>query len=246
MIFLPFLIFLCLSTQSWVQDRQADDNNGNCESPYPNAYIGSEDLWTPDSCVDKDPADNTDICYVDMSRSPKSNHVIEGAVIYDDKAGVREGDAHCHGFAWGDDQYSDSHRYRGNNLFFVSMYDHLRARGYVREVPGAPMCGCIEQMPTVTRSDCTEVEIREVFNFVYEPNALTFRATITDARVEFNACQGLNGNNNNLQAYYEKLVADGEVDPDRSTTKIDKFLVGEDNCAPAITDLLKEYRIKSL
>merc|ERR1711862_531038 len=47
-------------------------------------------------------------------------------------------------------------RYRANNLFYVSMSDHLHDRGYVRSVQGSPMCGCVEHMPIVSRSDCTE------------------------------------------------------------------------------------------
>lgn len=220
----------------WVQDRQANDDNGNCNTPYP---VGNgRDLWTPDDCIDKDPADNTDICYVDMSRSPKSNHVVEGAVIYDDQDTVREGDAHCHGFAWADDVNSDSHRFRGNNLFFVSMYDHLRQRGYVRNVPGAPMCGCVEQMPTVTRSDCTEVEVTENFTLTYKADTNTLEGGVTSVNVAFNACQGINGNNNNLLAHYEKLVDDGEVTP-RSTRTIEEIIVGDNNCAPAINNFLE-------
>jgi hypothetical protein len=231
----------------WAQDRQADDNNGNCEQPYPNANIRSDELWTPDNCIDKDPADNTDICYVDMSRSPKSNHVVEGGVIFDDKDGVREGDTHCHGLAWADDSLSSSHRYRGNNLFFVSMYDHMRQRGYVRNIPGAPMCGCIEQMPTVTRSDCTEMDITEDFSFTYDANASTFNAAVIKAKIQFNACQGLNGNNNNLQAYYERLVSEGEIDPNRNAEKIEDYLVGDNNCSPAVADFLdKKFGIERL
>jgi hypothetical protein len=126
-LLIPFLL-------SWVQDRQAD-NDGNCAKNYPLAR--GSGLWTPDNCIDKDPADNTDICYVDMARSPKSNHVEAGGAIYSDtEAGTYEGDAHCHGFAWADEPVSTSNRFKGNNLFYVSMYDHLRVRGYVQEVPG--------------------------------------------------------------------------------------------------------------
>merc|ERR1711862_335283 len=50
--------------------------------------------------------------------------------------------------------------YKGNLLFYVSMYDHMTQRGYVRNIPGAPMCACAENMPVVTRSDCTEIEAR--------------------------------------------------------------------------------------
>merc|ERR1711924_541962 len=50
-----------------------------------------------------------------------------------------------------------------NNLFFVSMYDHLYQRGYVDSVTDDPqiagsqaMCGCVEDMNPVARADCTE------------------------------------------------------------------------------------------
>ena len=41
----------------WVADRQARDNNGNCKTPYDT------------KCVDKNPGDNTDLCYVDSNDS---------------------------------------------------------------------------------------------------------------------------------------------------------------------------------
>lgn len=98
----------------WIQDRQAKDDNGNCDTPYDT------------NCLDSDPADNTDICYVDMGRDVRSNYVPTGYAIF---AKENEGDTHCHGFAWGEDKTAHDHRYRGNNLFYVSMYDHLYTRG---------------------------------------------------------------------------------------------------------------------
>lgn len=71
----------------WVQDRQANDNNGNCNTPY------------DDNCVDKDPADNTEICAVDMKRSSNSTKVDDGLMVF---RGDDEGDTHCHGIAWGE------------------------------------------------------------------------------------------------------------------------------------------------
>jgi hypothetical protein len=53
--------------------------------------------------------------------------------------------------------------YKGNNIFYVSMYDHMYKRGYVRNVPGAPMCGCAEQMPVVSRADCTQMDVVQQF-----------------------------------------------------------------------------------
>ena len=124
--------FCCFS-----QDRQAGDNNGNCATPYER------------NCYDKDPADNTNICYVDHARSAKSSRVGAGFSIFGDLATNKEnieGPVHCHGFAWGDDPLSADHVYKGNLLFYVSMYDHLTQRGYARNIPGSPMCACAENV----------------------------------------------------------------------------------------------------
>jgi hypothetical protein len=119
----------------WTQDRQANDDNGNCEEPY--------DV----NCVDADPADNTDICLVDMERAPQSGRVEAGFAIFPEDS---EGDTHCHGFAWSEDEEDPSNQFKGNVLFFVSMFDHLYQRGYVKNVPGAPMCACVEQVSTIS------------------------------------------------------------------------------------------------
>jgi hypothetical protein len=36
-------------------------------------------------------------------------------------------------------------------------------RGYVKNIPGAPMCACAEQMPTVSRADCTQIDFESKF-----------------------------------------------------------------------------------
>jgi len=171
----------------WVQDRQANDNNGNCED---------------DDCKDADPADNTDICWVDLESSPGSNHVENGFALFE---GDSEGDAHCHGFAWSNEEDTDttSYRYRGNVLFYVSMYDHLSQRGYVREVPGAPMCACLEQMPAVSESDCTEMDITETYTFSIDGGG-NAAAKITSVDIEYNACT-----NNELRDRFDELTEEG-------------------------------------
>uniref|UniRef100_A0A7S4N328 Uncharacterized protein n=1 Tax=Odontella aurita TaxID=265563 RepID=A0A7S4N328_9STRA len=121
----------------WVQDRQADDNNGNCNTPYES------------QCIDKDPGDNTNFCYTDHSRSSAANHVDGGFSVFGNIQNGQEnieGAVHCHGFAWGEDASDISGVYKGNNLFFVSMYDHMHQRGYVRNAPGSAMCGCAENV----------------------------------------------------------------------------------------------------
>jgi hypothetical protein len=82
-----------------------------------------------------------------------------------------EGPVHCHGFAWANDPYDFTSRYKGNNLFFVSMYDHMNQRGYVRAVPGAPMCGCTEQVRT------SDLEIYLIF---YKRGTSFLKTTLSD------------------------------------------------------------------
>jgi len=206
----------------WIQDRQANDNNGNCDTPY------------DQNCVDKDPMDNTDICYVDMTRDNSSSNVPAGFAIFEDES---EGDTHCHGFAWDSDNSAVDALYKGNNLFYVSMYDHLYSRGYVRTVPGAPMCACVEQMPVVSRSDCTEMSIEESFSVTYSANSKSFEASLDNVSIEYASCEGANGNNNDLEAYFERLVNEGRRDPSELEC-LQEILVGEDNCEDAISDLL--------
>jgi hypothetical protein len=81
------------------------------------------------------------------------------------------------------------------------MYDHFVQRGYVTNVPGAPMCGCVEKMPVVDRSDCTELAVTENdVSFTYANG--DFSAEIGSVTIAFNSCQGINDTNNDLEAYY--------------------------------------------
>jgi len=114
----------------WPKDRQANDNNGNCATPY------------DQKCVDKDSAGNTDLCFVDLERGNASTGDDSTDILVspgDNNQG--EGAIHCHGLAWSNDVNDHTARYKSNNLFFVSMYDHMYQRGYVKNIPGAPMCG---------------------------------------------------------------------------------------------------------
>lgn len=107
----------------YVKDRQADDGNGNCDN-------GADNDQYDTLCVDKDPGDNTDLCLVDYSRAPSSNGIAsDGFALFplDNQEG--EGTIHCHGFAWSNDDHHMYSRYKGNNLFYISMYDHMYKRG---------------------------------------------------------------------------------------------------------------------
>jgi len=184
----------------WPKDRQANDNNGNCAR---NTYS--------ENCVDKDPADNTNLCSTDLAKgSFASGFDSDGIVEFPGDGNDGEGAIHCHGFAWGNDEYDPITRYKANNLFFVSMYDHMHQRGYVENIPGAPMCGCVEKMPMATRSDCTQIDVTEDFSVVFDGSSISMRMDKVD--VNFNACQGKNNRNNDLYAYHWKLYEEGKVD----------------------------------
>lgn len=208
----------------WVSDRQANDNNGNCATPY------------DERCVDADPGDNTDLCAVDMSRStPDSTHVDGGfAVFHEDEAGP----VHCHGLAWGSDENEADFRYKANNLFYVSMSDHMHDRGYVRNVQGAPMCGCVEHMPIVKRSDCTEITASEFYEFSFPPvdSAQLMNVTISYVDIDYNACNGKQ--NNDLQSFVERLVDEGRMS-DMTYYKFRQTVVGNaaTKCVERIRDL---------
>jgi hypothetical protein len=161
--------------------------------------------------VDKDPADNTNLCYVDTKRGNQSTG-IEGddRIVVPGDNGGGEGEIHCHGMAWGNDPTDHTARYKANNLFYVSAYDHMYVRGYVKNIPGAPMCGCVEQMPTVSRSDCTQVDLTEKIEIKYSADS-TVTTRFTEVHVDFNACKGINNRNNDLYAYMGRLYYEKKV-----------------------------------
>lgn len=276
------------------RDRQANDNNGNCAEEY------------EENCVDAEPADNTDVCYSEYSRSTRvpENQEADGIHIFrrdnipcyqinskdeccqhidsryntiyggqqcvpsaqgrftsgflcepenfiDGRSQDRENkgycigealgfnieqenEVHCHGLAWeGEPGESDTATYRANVLFYVAQYDHLYQRGYVENLPGAPMCGCLEEMPVVSRSDCTYPVVEERYVARFDPFGAFIGIQMRDVDIEFNAC---NGNpNNNLYTYIRDRL--DSVDE----TETAQFLVGpqnnneqQSNCAEAV------------
>ena len=209
----------------WVQDVVAEGNgDGDCEVPY------------DENCVNANPMDNTDVCYVDMSRSPTSNRVRSGFALYETEA---EDDTHCHGFAWSSDANDVTSVFKGNTLFFVSMWDHMQDRGYVKNVPGAPMCACIEQMPTVTRTDCSTVDLSVMWvGFRFYPN-VGFDFEIGYTEVNFRDCDGIGGVTDDLDAHYRKLVQEGKATQEDYDDLVDEFLVGDGNCESAQVNFLE-------
>uniref|UniRef100_A0A7S2PKW2 Fucolectin tachylectin-4 pentraxin-1 domain-containing protein n=1 Tax=Leptocylindrus danicus TaxID=163516 RepID=A0A7S2PKW2_9STRA len=210
----------------WPQDRQANDNNGNCAKAY------------DDNCVDKDPGDNTDLCMVDLSYAPENNFVdASGYTFFPGDNNNGEGPIHCHGFAWANDDMDYYTRYKANNLFYVSMYDHMYKRGYVRNIAGAPMCGCVEKMPIVSRADCTQMNVKEKYSFK-KNDGTGFTGTLRETTLEFQACQGANSKNNDLEAFYQQLVDDDKITTTQQKV-FKKYIVGNNNCQSTINEFIE-------
>eukprot|EP00584_Thalassiosira_punctigera_P001489 CAMPEP_0172534068 /NCGR_PEP_ID=MMETSP1067-20121228/6567_1 /TAXON_ID=265564 ORGANISM="Thalassiosira punctigera, Strain Tpunct2005C2" /NCGR_SAMPLE_ID=MMETSP1067 /ASSEMBLY_ACC=CAM_ASM_000444 /LENGTH=392 /DNA_ID=CAMNT_0013318807 /DNA_START=59 /DNA_END=1237 /DNA_ORIENTATION=+ len=216
----------------FASDRQANDNNGNCAKPYDT------------NCVDADPADNTDLCYVDMSRDKSAPGTDGGFALYPGDNADGEGSIHCHGLAWSNNENDPESRYKGNNIFYVSMYDHLYTRGYVRNVPGAPKCGCLDRMPVVSRSDCTQVDVIELWFAAFTPasngtDAASFSLDLdpeNGVNIKFNACRGAR-RNNDLESYYHRLFNEGRASI-QELTEVRQTLVGNNNCQKKIDEFV--------
>jgi len=173
------------------RDRQPNDNNGNCADP-----LSSQ-------CVNADPADNSNLCF------------LEDDTVF---PGETEGDIHCHGLAWAEDDNDFTAQLRMNNFFYISLYDHMYQRGYVENMidsPDIPMCGCIEDMQPVSRSDCTEIAASLAFTITFDDDGLL--AVPGDAlKVDFNTCKGTNFSNgqrqnNDLASYVVELTNTGLI-----------------------------------
>ena len=89
------------------------------------------------------PVSNTNVCTVDLSKSPRSNHVQNGWTVYDADNSDR---TYCEGFVWSDDENEASSMFKGNTLFEISMKRGLSENRYTRNIPGAPLCGCLDQV----------------------------------------------------------------------------------------------------
>jgi hypothetical protein len=66
-----------------------------------------------------------------------------------------------------------------------------RNPGYTRSVPHAPLCGCIEQMPVVSKSECKDVEATNTWSFA--PDEETGLLNLWQSAVDlvYNDCGGL-------------------------------------------------------
>jgi len=180
------------------------------------------------SRTNPDPADNSDVCYVDMKASRYTAHVRDGWSIYSDSS---DDSVYCEGFAWGNGGGIAS-ALKGNALFKVGFMDSFSG-GKVEQIPGTPLCGCMDRMPVVTNVACTDVtDPTSVVDVHFDSAVGMFDAAFTLGEITYGDCGGLN-----LVEHYETLVGVGKA----STVDADymhKRVVGEFGCGVAINDFL--------
>ena len=93
-------------------------------------------------------------------------------------------------------------------------------------------------MPTVSESDCTEIElIEQQTTYSYQPGSRP-SAIIGYTEVKFNPCRGANGINDDLSAYVQRLVQEGRASR-REFYQFQQFVVGKRNCPRAIERFMR-------
>jgi len=150
---------------------------------------------------------NADACALDLSASKNSNHVRRGSTRYDTPGK----DAYCVGFSWSSDPTSTSFKYKGNALFAASLAQSYTS-GYVGNLPGAPLCGCVEQMPTVTASACVSVDsaVETAVNFIFKgTNSTTNGGTPLVAKLSTSVTYG-NCGGKDLKGQYATMSTSAE------------------------------------
>jgi hypothetical protein len=213
----------------WHRDRQYFDNNGNCNAQ---------------DCANQNPGDNTDLCWTEVDDE-----------IFPYPGSDTEKQLHCHGLAWSNDLTDFNTKGKFNTLFYVSMYDHLKQRGYAESIAADPnimsdqaMCGCVEDMAPVARSDCSElVATASYTTSIGADGVIEIEAVEGTFELDFQACEGfqykdgvtqeqfaqtsrikdlgLKGKTNDLSAYVYRLWLEENID-DAHVETIEETLIG--------------------
>lgn len=179
-------------------------------------WVGSRDT------ADSEVVGNTDVCYHDIENSAGSAHVEKGSAVFGSLGEVK-----CDGFLWTEDD-----PYRGNLLFKVAMDQGLLS-GNVRNIPGAPMCACLEQMPVVTHADCTDMTVLQQWEAIYDTTSeILSIQNYGDPQITFNDCDGFG-----LSDYYKIKNAGLDYPID------DQFV---DSCDDAIDGALEKVAFKKM
>ena len=96
-------------------------------------------------------------------------------------------------------------------------------------------------MPTVTRSDCTEISLTETITIEYDSSTGLFLPKLTSVKVAFAACKGINNRNNDLWAYMARLYYQGDITPQQFGVA-GRVITNESNCGQSTT----KYQLNKL
>jgi len=160
--------------------------------------------------------ENAAMCALDLQGATKSNHIKARSFTYFDTQPSDE--TYCSGFAYEEDSFGDSVKY--NSLFHMAMMTNLYEKGYVKNIPGAPLCGCVEQMPIIDNADC----IRAVEGYKMDENGEV------SVDISWEDC-GMD-----LASYYETLDSRSELEKYFVKSKI----VGAGNCEAASLSFMND------
>ncbi len=204
-----------------------DAPDGGTSAHYPlyfsNFYRGDQEcpLGVIECCYIASRGDtplqgNSEMCALDMTPAAKSNHIkMKSYTLYETQPA---NEMYCTGFAYDKDSEEDAVKY--NTLFYLAMKQNLHDNGLVKNIPGAPMCGCVEQMPVVTKADCVKP---------------TFQYNLSDSgdvsvTIDWEDC------GTDLYSYYDTLP--GRSDTEKSFVK--SKIVGEGQCAAAAASFMND------
>ena len=168
------------------------------------------------------------MCALDLTLAARSNHIQSpdfkpSFTFY----GTQEqDDTYCSGFAYDEGSFGDSVKY--NTLFHMDMMENLYTKYYVKNIPGAPLCGCLEQMPVVDNADCWKEKEG------YEINLESGDVTVA---LYWEEC------GTDLYSYYESLPGRGKFEK----TFVKEKIVGTGECDKAAEYFMNEklYKKKS-
>ena len=163
----------------------------------------------------------TDVCRHELHDSPQSNHIKEGWSVFPGS----ETSTYCTGFTWEDGQED----LLGNMMYDISLHNTIE-HGFVKGVPGAPMCGCVEHMPVVEEAGCRTATAGDVvYTFSYDGGD-GFSAS-NSATITYSDCE------TDLKAAYKANQKDGD---DTAKALIDAHLVGAGGCEDDLIEYLNE------
>jgi len=184
---------------------------GDMECP-----LGVIECCYTDSRLDNSPiVDNAEMCAMDLTVAKRTNHIAAGSyTVFNTEAADK---TYCSGFAYEADSFGDKVKY--NTLFAMAMKTNLYDKGYVKNIPGAPMCGCVEQMPIVTNAACTKVVEGYTIN---KEGDISINLSWEDCGMS-------------LAAYYDSLDR-----PDMEKMFVKKMIVGDGKCPDAITSFMSD------